>query len=439
MRRMISLVAILVVTLVTASCSYDNGVVSIGLPFISPDDGASASSVTTGQPRVALALTTQSQKSVETKPSLAMEVLPVTATFATENVVCPESIASGKENVWERPNAHPYTGGVEGVKYFQIPNEVKKAFKEMVKNGSSTRVTLKKGDVFCGMLYSKVSDETGKEYHHEWKNVTIGDWPSSGKYLVGANLYSMTYNGYVYELVKPDVCKNLAYRVLSVELSEFGRTDVVAPKKLPSPAASVTQRVAEAEKEATEVPPTATISDNNVYRQCDKNDKSLLCLRVRFWDWSSIPSELQKEIQRVNANESDLTYPFKDGAVSRDLNDKLIESFKKGAATTIGRCITAEVKMPGSERQQVQACPGDHSKYPKLVFWEAAVDRELMRASSARFEVVPIAPEGCSIVYPRFDEGRGERLLSSRDGEVASIDSSAANFNVIADCSKSSG
>ncbi len=324
---------------------------------------------------------------------------PVTASVSSPKsfrgrLVCPVGTTSGRVNKWSRPGANAYTGSVGyALTLFDVPKSVKKAWRKLIKEGVFTEINLKNGDRFCSMVYS------ARGYHHKWNNVEVaGDWTASGKETSGATVYSVVQGNLVYKLIRPEVCKNWSYSI-------------------------------------REIPSTPLLSSPSVQAEVSLKDPYEIV--VRFWDERSIPESLMERIREVNSQESDLTYPFKSGSVSRDLDKELYTSFKRGQATTIKRCISAKVFLPedfgiGTFR----SCPGEHSDYPRLVYLELKLDRDMVLSENAQFAVVPEAPLGCRVVYPRFQEGRGN-YLSSRLGELrasALKGSHGMNFNTIVSC-----
>ncbi len=336
------------------------------------------------------------------------EVVPTVVEPSDSDVVEPEQegtlscapkTVSGRVNKWVRPGANAYTGTLALALHFfkGVPSSVKTEWLRLEKEGNPKRINLKPGDRFCEMVYS------AKGYHHVWQNVEVsGDWTTSGDTPSGADVYSVTEGGLIYELIRPDVCANWAYRIL-----REASTESAVPVS--------TSAVAEVE----------SVSDSYT-------------LRARFWKWESIPSDLQKKILEVNAREGDITYPFEMGAVSRDLGSMLFQSWMDGEAMTIERCITADVELPdsSSSRVPIKACPGDHPEYPDLVYWETNLSRVEVSSPEAQFGVIPEAPDGCAIVYPRENQ-QGERLLDTRPGELRESElagDSGMNLNAIVSC-----
>ena len=198
---------------------------------------------------------------------------PVSTMLSQADVLaCSPEVLSGRVNKWIRPGANAYTGTLElALVYFSgVPDSVKAKLLRLVKENPPKRVSLKAGDRFCEMAYS------ARNYHHIWKNVMVaGDWTTSGEVPSGADVYSVTEDGLVYELIRPDVCANWAYRILR-------KTSV---------------------ESAIPAVPSSAIAEEGGSSDSFK-------LRVRFWAWESITPGLQGKIRTVNSTESDSTYQF---------------------------------------------------------------------------------------------------------------------------------
>ncbi len=339
----------------------------------------------------------QTQELSVGKRSVTAAVTP-SKSLRDRRLVCPVETTSGRINKWTRPGANAYTGSVGyALTLFDVPESVKDKWRKLIKEKNFTEMKLKTGDRFCSMIYS------ARGYHHKWNNVEVaGDWTTSGEVSSGATVYSVVEGGLIYKLIKPEVCKNWSYSIY-------------------------------------EIPSTSLLPSLPSVRS-EVGTKDPYAIVVRFWDEKSIPENLMKKVLEVNSQESNLTYPFKDGAVSRDLDKELYSSFKRKEATTIKRCISAKVFLPKDfGTGTFRSCPGEHSDYPRLVYLELKLDRDMVLSKDAQFAVVPEAPLGCKVVYPRFQKNGGGYYLSSRPGELrasAMKGSPGMNFNTIISCSQ---
>lgn len=155
-------------------------------------------------------------------------------------------------------------------------------------------------------------------------------------------------------------------------------------------------------------------------------------LRVRFWNWEKFSPDMHARIRKINKNEENSTYRKKEGAVSRNLGDDFMKLWKRGKASTIAVSIKAWVYYPTRLNQVITARPGDNPKHPDLVYWEVTVPRNVVDKEEAQFGVIPLAPAGCTVVYPRagawLSTRRGELSESSRNG------SSGMSLNAIVSC-----
>jgi len=391
--------------------------------------------------------------------------------------MCPEEITAGRKNKWVRPGAHPYSGTPSlAVHYFKVPDEVKKLWREALKEGSPVETVLQPGDRFCEMFYTRSAGE--KDFHHIWRNVEVaGDWTTDGSKPSGASVYSVEFGELTYELVEPAVCSNWSWRMTKksvalapeivpapapepsvAEPAPVKKTGpaptkpVVTAAPLPKPAP--TKPTAEAAAPSKPAPSSQPAPRPRLAKEsptepvvvevasAPEKPRDPYEVLVRFWEWSTIPKPLQDRIKAVNRNESDATYPFEDGAVSRDLDKDLFESWKNKQARTVGKCVFARAHLPGDlGRETIKACPGDHADYPKEVYWKRHIERAIALDDNAQFAVVPVAQPSCSVVYPRVDPDRREHYLSSRPGELresAESGSPGMNFNVILDCPSAS-
>lgn len=295
---------------------------------------------------------------------------------------CPEAIKGERQRNWKRPGGNAFAGTIaDGVHYLSVPTEVKRLWNEELTAKPLTTRTLREGERFCQMMYSTRKDGV---LHHVLPNVKNGSWVNDKDAKNGARVVSVTYDGYDWELVIPDICNNVSY---------------VARK---TTASSVTP-VPKVEGEKVSPAPVATSNKLDPYYK----------LRVRPWLWESFPPDLQKRIREINEGESDATYAFDKGAISRDLNSSLISLWKQGKASTVRIPVTFEVKYPGSVKWEgVTAKPGDHPKHPELVYWEKKIQRAKALKTSSQFAVRLEDQGGCRVLYPR--SYKGTRLLDTR-------------------------
>ncbi len=163
-------------------------------------------------------------------------------------------------------------------------------------------------------------------------------------------------------------------------------------------------------------------------------------IRVRLWEWDSIPEGLQNKIMQMNKDEG-----FNDKtAVSRNLGASLVKSWDRGKATTVNQKISFSVMYPGSGGwKSVSAEPGEHKAYPKLVYWEKKILRRVASAPASKFRVLmDTHGQKCSVLYPRENQA-GRRLLDTRLNFAGSVSelakdarrgSEGFNLNIILDC-----
>jgi len=121
--------------------------------------------------------------------------------------------------------------------------------------------------------------------------------------------------------------------------------------------------------------------------------------RARFWDWSSFSADLQKEINEIVADEQNATYAFANGAVSRDLGDKMVAEWQQGRATTISQCVKGWASHPGGSGN-FTVCPGEHKEFPGLVYFEDRVRTAVVIGDpDPQFVVEFTSPPGCDPAY----------------------------------------
>ncbi len=355
-------------------------------------------------------LITATKTKYEPIASSSVVVVPMTSVMVSigDGYFCPTKEVKGKrENVWKRPGAHPYSGtvGLAIGLFKNVPKEVRTAWQKNVAVNTFTKRTLKEGERSCGMFYTV--DGIKGSYHKIWRNVKNGAWVNEENAKNGANVTSVEHGGYIWDLVIPDICANVSYVARKVA------TMSVAP-----------------------VVKSATLSKKTL-----KGGPNFLT-QVLFWEWDSIPVDLQNKIKEVNSTESNESYAVANGSVSRDLNNDLITSWKNGKATTVTVPITALVKYPGSnDWEQITAGPKDHPDENGLVYWEKEISRAGATVPNSQFFVKMSSQRGCKVIYPR--KSNDGRLLSTRvnpkgtHGELASIalrGDKAIALNVVMDC-----
>jgi len=168
-------------------------------------------------------------------------------------------------------------------------------------------------------------------------------------------------------------------------------------------------------------------------------------LRANFWRLESLPPSLQIKVLNVASRESNETYPFQDGAVSRDLYGELVESWRAGGATTISRCIAGEALVPGmgATRQSFSACPGQNQGRKEVyVEWKIPL-HNVLNEEDPKFEVLAKTPAGCRMVYwSNTKDGGVTGFLSTRGNKFGNelryifekTSSRIVNVNFILSC-----
>jgi len=292
-------------------------------------------------------------------------------------LACPVGAIIGKVNKWSRPGSHPYVGTAGyAISLFTVPKSVKRAWKKLIREKRSTKVKLKPGDRFCSMVYS------ARGFHHKWDNVEVsGDWTTTGEKPAGSDVYSVKEDGFIYELVNPHICNNWSYRVRRELVSS---TPPLALKK--------------------------TSSD------------SPFKLVVRVLDLDTAPAGFRKRFDEINSLESDATYPFEDGSVSRDLGSEITKLIDGGKGplkyVKEGRCFKARLLLPGQKWGEPQEICGDHG----ILYWSKTVSQNTAMESNSQFGIELLSPpKGCQIRYPRKNQ-QGQHLIDTRlnDGGLAS-------------------
>lgn len=148
--------------------------------------------------------------------------------------------------------------------------------------------------------------------------------------------------------------------------------------------------------------------------------------RVRFWDYDTLPSDLQHEVLAIMRGdgadvpgESNFTAAFARGAVSRNLDSALIDSWRRGGARTIPACVTGRAIVPGLIGWQgFSACRGQNVKAPSETYVEWVVDRALAAGThNPTMQVWIMRPAGYEIVYWANKRDGGARGFLSTRGE----------------------
>lgn len=126
-------------------------------------------------------------------------------------------------------------------------------------------------------------------------------------------------------------------------------------------------------------------------------------LRVRFWEWGTIPRDIQKRIVEILEKEDDSTYLIQP-SVSRNIGPILAKRSKETnrQITTVNKPVQAIIYHPMMPDGKVfWSKPGDHPGFPNLVYWETTLLRSDVARMGLQFGVIPVAPDGCTVVYPR--------------------------------------
>ncbi|MCW9054598.1 MAG: hypothetical protein OQJ98_01285 [Candidatus Pacebacteria bacterium] len=335
-------------------------------------------------------------------------------TWIGDGFSCPTSAVQGERlRKWARPGAHPYAGTLgQAIGLFRdVPKEVRASWQEDFKMNKLTTRPLSEGERFCGMFYT-IDGKKGP-YHRVWPNVRTGAWVNEPNANNGARVVTATYGGYEWDLVIPDICDNVSY----------------VARKMPTPVPHNTQSV---KQSVSPMPiPLAKLAEDPFF------------IRVNYWEWDSIPEDLQKKIMKIVEYEGNETYAEEDGAVSRDLYDDLVASWKEGGATTVTVPTSASISYPGSNGvESILSKQGDHAKFSDLVYWEKYISRSLASELESQVLLSRVSAEGCTVVYPTE---KMEYTISTRlntkpkaPGELALLARNpkevGANMNVVLDC-----
>lgn len=138
------------------------------------------------------------------------------------------------------------------------------------------------------------------------------------------------------------------------------------------------------------------------------DEGDLVTVRARFWEWATLSPQLQKEIQQVLWGdgkdimpESNGTYAFKPGAVSRDLGGKMAREWVREKASFVRTCVSGVAEVPGLGERRFSACPDENPGYEghgAYVQWKVSLARVLM-LSDPQFTATIKRPAGCEIIY----------------------------------------
>lgn len=172
------------------------------------------------------------------------------------------------------------------------------------------------------------------------------------------------------------------------------------------------------------------------------DDSGEVTLRVRIWNGKTFTSFLLERVRNLAAVEDDWSYGIEYSATSRDLNDQMVDEWAHLSATTVRVPVTGYVWHPLEERwQPFSARPGDHPKYPELVYYEFRVSRgALLRAEDPQFAAVVHAPAECVSVYPAPGRKPVDTRTRAANGEnelqvlVQDLRNRAININVVLSC-----
>ncbi len=133
------------------------------------------------------------------------------------------------------------------------------------------------------------------------------------------------------------------------------------------------------------------------------------------------------------AQESNQTYPFDPGAVSRNLGGEMIEEWRVGKARTVSTPLTGRALVPGMEGwQNFAAVQGQNPSNPKEIYMEWKFSRTAILALANpvfRVELQNI-PTSCQLIYWRtgYLDTRGN---SAGENEVMrSVQSGSPGFNL---------
>lgn len=383
---------------------------SIGLFNISPGETftATASSENSGAATTAPRPANNTTSTVDRSVSLA---------DIGGGTFCSSDAASKRQKGWGRIGGNPYRhpGANHGLAYalhnFDAPQAVKRKWRAAVQKGPGSEASLTRGEYICEMMYSTGKSSDDGFWHHVWSNIKT-DW--NGVESTPATVYSVEYAGYTWELIRPHACDNWSWRAVKANST---------PTPAPEPVAEVVPTMGETEH---------------------------FKLRIRPWEWDSIPEDIQDRITAVTQYEGDETYWESVGAVSRDIAPKLVDSWENGGATTVTRAITATVWFDGASHEmdgvRVSAEQGDHVRSPELVYWEQILPRSAVSAhDDPRFAAVVHPPAECKVVYPMVHPGFRKRILETKTKAEAGEnelhqelklkrDEEGMNLNFILDC-----
>lgn len=116
---------------------------------------------------------------------------------------CPVFVKGQRLKKWSKVGAHPYTGSLEYAlsRFKGVPDEVKFAWRDMVKSGKAIDGTMEMGDVTCSMMYTVADDH--KIWHHiksAWKDKAPDGNPRTELVI---NTVTFSFDGFDWHLVIP--------------------------------------------------------------------------------------------------------------------------------------------------------------------------------------------------------------------------------------------
>lgn len=325
----------------------------------------------------------------KTSPSFTSVVKSLTT--GGESVVTPtvvrnsavdQCFSSKKKSVWESPGAHPYGGSSEYAlhvlsKKCGVPDTVHQKWSALISEGNPSVEQLIPGTKFSGMMWSSKPD-----VHRLWSNVVMGDWNES--YDRNADVYRVLHEGRVWVLVRPHICDNWAFYSTSSNDSNSS-TDV--------------------EEE---------VSDEGPFN-----------LYVQFLEKDSIPQRVLLQMEEIMPQESDETWAFANGSVSRNLGNSLRDSMNKSVVKGIDRMVSAEITHLESEWQQKTINPS--TRFPGRTYWYQEIPRVSAKASGSWYGVRNIQAEGCVVFYPSKNmHGELHTLVNPKKGALSELAQSAS-------------
>ncbi len=156
--------------------------------------------------------------------------------------------------------------------------------------------------------------------------------------------------------------------------------------------------------------PTKVTAEPCAQASCSKD----LTLQVIAWDAKTLSPSLLQQINEIGKSESNATYAFSPGAVSRDLHSLLMDEWQrtKGGARGIRVPVSGMVYGHPAGPERFTMTPGKSGTNPELTYYTWVLSAQKVRDfPDPQWSIQMATPKGCQMVYPQ-PERRG--VLSTR-------------------------